>query len=229
MISRLLVANRGEIARRVFTTCRRLGIATVAVHSDADARLPFVAEADQAVRLPGDAPADTYLRGDLVIEAARRAGADAIHPGYGFLSENADFARAVLDAGLAWLGPPPKAIEAMGSKIEAKRLMAHAGVPVLEAQAEQRPSKPGQRAHGDAAHRGGDAGTAVGRGDTPAGTGSTRVGRYGTAERCRAPGLGHHVSPATGAWACMARLRIRTTSAWSVPPRTAGSRCRQPR
>lgn len=133
MISRLLVANRGEIARRVFTTCRRLGIATVAVHSDADAGLPFVAEADQAVRLPGSAPADTYLRGDLVIEAARRAGADAIHPGYGFLSENADFARAVLDAGLAWLGPPPKAIEAMGSKIEAKRLMAHAGVPVLEA------------------------------------------------------------------------------------------------
>jgi len=94
-INRVLVANRGEIARRVFATCRRLGIETVAVHSDADADLPFVAEADRAVRLPGNTPAETYLRAELVIEAARRTGADAIHPGYGFLSENAEFARAV--------------------------------------------------------------------------------------------------------------------------------------
>nr|WP_312856291.1 biotin carboxylase N-terminal domain-containing protein [Nocardioides pelophilus] len=86
MITRLLVANRGEIARRVFRTCRDLGIETVAVHSDADAGMPFVAEADAAVRLPGNTPAETYLRGDLVIEAALKAGADAIHPGYGFLS-----------------------------------------------------------------------------------------------------------------------------------------------
>ncbi|TGN63414.1 ATP-grasp domain-containing protein [Nocardioides eburneiflavus] len=133
MIRRLLVANRGEIARRVFATCRRLGIETVAVHSDADARLPFVAEADHAVRLPGNAPADTYLRADLVIEAARRSGADAIHPGYGFLSENADFARAVEAAGITWVGPTPESIEAMGSKVEAKRLMREAGVPTLEA------------------------------------------------------------------------------------------------
>ena len=98
-IRRLLVANRGEIARRVFATCRRLGIETVAVHSDADAGLPFVREADAAVRLPGNSPAETYLRADLVLEAARRTGADAIHPGYGFLSENADFARAVIAAG----------------------------------------------------------------------------------------------------------------------------------
>ena len=133
MIERLLVANRGEIARRVFATCRRLGIETVAVHSDADAHLPFVAEADQAVRLPGNAPADTYLRADLVIEAARRSGADAVHPGYGFLSENADFARAVEAAGLTWVGPTPASIEAMGSKVEAKRLMREAGVPTLEA------------------------------------------------------------------------------------------------
>ena len=130
-IEKVLVANRGEIARRVFATCRRLGIETVAVHSDADAELPFVAEADVAVRLPGNTPAETYLRGDLVIEAAKRAGADAVHPGYGFLSENAEFARAVAGAGLTWIGPSPDSIERMGSKIESKKLMEAAGVPVL--------------------------------------------------------------------------------------------------
>jgi propionyl-CoA carboxylase alpha chain len=130
-VRRLLVANRGEIARRVFATCRRLGIETVAVHSDADADLPFVREADAAVRLPGNSPADTYLRTDLVLEAARRTGADAIHPGYGFLSENAAFARAVIAAGITWVGPAPESIEQMGSKIESKKLMEAAGVPVL--------------------------------------------------------------------------------------------------
>ncbi|MFB6714894.1 MULTISPECIES: acetyl/propionyl/methylcrotonyl-CoA carboxylase subunit alpha [unclassified Streptomyces] len=131
MIRTLLVANRGEIACRIFRTCRALGIATVAVYSDADAGALHVREADSAVRLPGDAPSDTYLRGDLVVSAALAAGADAVHPGYGFLSENAGFAQAVQDAGLVWVGPPVEAIELMASKTRAKELMAAAGVPLL--------------------------------------------------------------------------------------------------
>ena len=128
MITRVLVANRGEIARRVFTTCRRLGIGTVAVYTDPDAASPHVAEADIRVRLEGR---NGYLDAGQLIAAAHTAGADAIHPGYGFLSENADFADAVQRAGLIWIGPPVSAVQSMGSKIEAKKLMAAAGVPVL--------------------------------------------------------------------------------------------------
>ncbi|GAB2774284.1 biotin carboxylase N-terminal domain-containing protein [Nocardioides salsibiostraticola] len=131
MITRLMVANRAEIASRVFRTCRDLGIETAALHSDADADLPYVREADYAVRLPGNSPAETYLDADLVLDAARRAGADAIHPGYGFLSENAAFARAVKAAGFTWIGPAPESIDSMGNKIESKKLMEAAGVPVL--------------------------------------------------------------------------------------------------
>ncbi|MEX3645961.1 biotin carboxylase N-terminal domain-containing protein [Mycolicibacterium porcinum] len=128
MITRVLVANRGEIARRVFETCRRLGIGTVAVYTEPDAASPHVAEADARVRLEGN---NGYLDSAQIIAAARASGADAIHPGYGFLSENPDFAAAVIDAGLTWIGPPVKAVQAMGSKIEAKKMMAAAGVPVL--------------------------------------------------------------------------------------------------
>lgn len=131
MISTLLVANRGEIACRIFRTCADLGIRTVAIHSDADEGALHTRVADTAVRLPGAAPAETYLRGDLIVKAALAAGADAVHPGYGFLSENADFARAVRDAGLVWIGPPPEAIEAMASKTRAKELM---GLAPLDAE-----------------------------------------------------------------------------------------------
>ncbi len=126
------MANRAEIARRIFASCRRSGIETVAVHSGADAHEPFVREADTAVRLPGDSPAESYLRGDLIVQAALDAGADAIHPGYGFLSESAQFAQQVTDAGLTWIGPAADTIAAMGSKIRAKELMSGAGVPILE-------------------------------------------------------------------------------------------------
>ncbi len=130
-ITSLLVANRGEIARRIFRTARSMGITCVAVYSDADADSPHAAEADLAVRLPGLSPTDTYLRSDLLLDAAARSGADAIHPGYGFLSENAAFAAAVVDADLTWVGPPAAAIAAMGSKIGSKELMRSAGVPTL--------------------------------------------------------------------------------------------------
>jgi acetyl/propionyl-CoA carboxylase alpha subunit len=129
MIGSVLIANRGEIARRIIRTARRLGVATVAVYSEADAGAPHVAEADQAV-LIGPPPArESYLDAVAILEAARRTGAEAIHPGYGFLSENADFAERVGQAGLIWVGPPPDAIRAMGLKDAAKRLMAEAGVP----------------------------------------------------------------------------------------------------
>ncbi len=130
MIDSLLIANRGEIARRIIRTARRLGIRTIAVHSEADVHMPFVREADEAVAI-GPAPArESYLVGSRILEAARRTGAAAIHPGYGFLSENADFAEAVGEAGLIWVGAPPSAIRAMGLKDAAKRLMRDAGVPV---------------------------------------------------------------------------------------------------
>ena len=131
MIRILLIANRGEIACRIMRTARRMGIATVAVHSDADADAPHVRMADLAVRIGGALPAESYLNAGAIIEAARKAGADAVHPGYGFLSENAGFAEACAAAGLTFVGPPAAAIQAMGDKARAKRLMSQAGVPVV--------------------------------------------------------------------------------------------------
>jgi 3-methylcrotonyl-CoA carboxylase alpha subunit len=131
MIKSLLIANRGEIACRIMATCRALGIRTIAVYSDADAAAKHVREADEAVHI-GPAPAsDSYLRADRILAAAKASGADAIHPGYGFLSENAEFAEDVRNAGLIWVGPPPSAIRSMGLKDEAKRIAEEAGVPVL--------------------------------------------------------------------------------------------------
>src|SRR6478609_2584002 len=130
MITSLLIANRGEIACRVIRTARRLGIRTVAVYSDADGRARHVRMADEAVHIGPSAARESYLVGDKIIAAAKATGAEAIHPGYGFLSENADFAQAVIDAGLIWVGPKPASIRAMGLKDAAKKLMADAGVPV---------------------------------------------------------------------------------------------------
>ncbi|MBI3503873.1 MAG: acetyl/propionyl/methylcrotonyl-CoA carboxylase subunit alpha [Proteobacteria bacterium] len=131
MVERLLIANRGEIAVRVARTARRMGIRTIAVYSEADAQALHVAACDEALPVGGPAPKDSYLRAEAILAAAKKAGADSVHPGYGFLSENAGFAQACADAGLVFVGPPPSAIRAMGGKSEAKALMVEAGVPVV--------------------------------------------------------------------------------------------------
>jgi 3-methylcrotonyl-CoA carboxylase alpha subunit len=131
MFKKILIANRGEIACRVAATARKLGIRTVAVYSDADAEARHVAACDEAVHIGPPAPRESYLRTERILEAAKATGAEAIHPGYGFLSENEDFAQACADAGLVFIGPPPSAIQAMGLKAESKRLMAKAGVPLV--------------------------------------------------------------------------------------------------
>jgi 3-methylcrotonyl-CoA carboxylase alpha subunit len=131
MFKKVLIANRGEIACRVASTARRLGVRTVAVYSDADANAKHVGACDEAVHIGGSAPKDSYLRWERIIEAAKATGAQAIHPGYGFLSENEEFARACAEAGLVFIGPPPSAIQAMGLKAESKQLMDKAGVPLV--------------------------------------------------------------------------------------------------
>src|SRR5438552_16327703 len=131
MFAKILIANRGEIALRVMRACREMGIASVAVYSDADARAAHVRAADEAVHIGPSPSSESYLKGDRIIEAARRTGADAIHPGYGFLSEREWFARAVRDARIAWVGPSAEAIAALGSKIAARALAVANGGPVV--------------------------------------------------------------------------------------------------
>src|SRR5258706_3302582 len=131
MFKKILIANRGEIACRVAATCRKLGVRSVAVYSDADADAKHVLACDEAVHIGAASPKESYLRGDRIIEAARATGAEAVTPGYGFLSENEDFAQACADAGLVFIGPPPSAIKAMGLKAESKQLMEKAGVPLV--------------------------------------------------------------------------------------------------
>jgi acetyl-CoA carboxylase biotin carboxylase subunit len=131
MFKKILIANRGEIAMRVIRACREMGIASVAVYSDADARAPHVRESDEAIHIGAPPSAESYLKGERIIEAAKRSGAEAIHPGYGFLSEREWFARAVRDAGLVFIGPPAEAIAAMGSKTAARQLATAANVPIV--------------------------------------------------------------------------------------------------
>ena len=143
MIRRLLIANRGEIAVRVARTAREMGIETVGVYAEADAGAFHTLNVERAVSLGPGTPAETYLSIGRLLDVARDSGADAIHPGYGFLSENADFARAVIEAGLTWVGPPPSAMEAMGDKLRARAAMEKAGVPVVPG------SPPGSARSGD--------------------------------------------------------------------------------
>src|SRR3954453_9166476 len=151
MFEKVLVANRGEIAIRVMRALKEMGIASVGVYSEADRETPHVREADEAFLLGPAAPAESYLAIEKIVEAAQKAGVEAVHPGYGFLAENADFARACGDAGLTFIGPPPEAIEAMGSKTRAREIMAEADVPIVPAATEPAEDLEAAKAQADEA------------------------------------------------------------------------------
>src|SRR6201995_2985258 len=151
MFQKVLIANRGEIAIRVARTLREMGIASVAVYSEIDRDAPPVRAADEAFLLGPAVPAESYLNIAKIIEVAKEAGAEGIHPGYGFLAENADMARACADAGITWIGPPPEAIEAMGSKTRAREIMAEAGVPIVPGSTEVAPDLQAARKQADEA------------------------------------------------------------------------------
>lgn len=131
MFKKILVANRGEIALRIIRTCKEMGVQTVAVYSDIDKNMPFLYSADEAYPLEGKTSLETYLRSDKIIDIAKKTGAEAIHPGYGFLAENAGFAKQVNESGIKFIGPPPEAIDLMGNKTAARKLMIKANVPVV--------------------------------------------------------------------------------------------------
>ena len=169
-IRRILVANRGEIAIRVMRACREMGLESVAIYSDADRDAPHVMAADRALRVGPPAASASYLNVDAILDAARQSGADAIHPGYGFLSENAGFTRAVEAAGLTWIGPPAATQEALGNKLAARRAVADAGVPVvpgllvaLDAERHARPGRGWLPADAEGRGRGRWPGDAAGR------------------------------------------------------------------
>ncbi|MBS1892733.1 MAG: carbamoyl phosphate synthase, partial [Actinobacteria bacterium] len=151
MFKKVLIANRGEISIRVARTLREMGIASVAVYSEIDRDAPHVREADEAFLLGPAVPAESYLNIAKIIEVAKEAGAEGIHPGYGFLAENADMARACAEFGIIWIGPPPEAIEAMGSKTRAREIMAEAGVPIVPGSTEVAPDLEAARKQADEA------------------------------------------------------------------------------
>src|ERR1700748_3251310 len=151
MFSKVLIANRGEIAIRVARTLKEMGITSVAVYSEIDRDAPHVREADEAFLIGSALPGESYLNIAKIIETAKEGGAEGIHPGYGFLAENAEMARACADAGITWIGPPPEAIEAMGSKTRAREIMAEAGVPIVPGSTEVAPDLEAARKQADEA------------------------------------------------------------------------------
>ena len=213
MFTKVLVANRGEIAIRIFRTLREMGIASVAVYSEADRESPFVAYADEAYLIGPGPAAESYLKGDTIVDVAVRSGAEAVHPGFGFLAENSDFARACAAAGLTFIGPPPDAMDAMASKTSARQVMAAAGVPIVPGVTD--PVETLEDAERIAAE--------VGLSDRDQGGGGRR--RQGHQGRARARASWRRATSRPGARARRTSPTTRSTSSGTWTTR-ATSRCR---